>query len=193
MKHSARYSSFLRRRLAFAAAVVAAAVFLCSAFPAAAEKTPGVTIGIVDMDMIMQNAAAAKHVREQIDKKRTEYQRGLQATEQKLTASQQELIKQQEGMPEEAFREKQQGFHRQVMEAQRTTQTEQRQMDIAVERSLNELRQKTGEIVRVVARQRNIDVVLASHAVIIAASALDITDEVLARLNQEMKTLPVKW
>ena len=177
-------------------AVLACAVLLFAGTPASAENKAGdgaLTIGIVDMDVLMQKSTAAKHVRDQIDKKRTAYQGELKALDQKLTATKQDMMKGETKLTPEDLKKKQGVFYEKVMAAQKKTQTEQRAMDAAVERSLNELRKKMVLLIRDVAKERDIEVVLSHQAVIIAASVLDITDEVLARLNKDMKTMPVKW
>jgi len=163
--------------------------------PAPEKSAAGATlsIGIVDMDLLMQKSSAAQNVRAQIEKKRSSYQGELKALDQKLAATKQDMMQGETKLTPEALKKKQGIFYEKVMAAQKKAQTEQRSMDIAVERSLQELRKKTALIIRDVAKERKIDVVLSHQAVIIAASALDMTDEVLARLNKDMKTLPVKW
>ncbi|MBL1146478.1 MAG: OmpH family outer membrane protein [Pseudomonadota bacterium] len=200
MKNSPVFAVSMKKTVLHILAVLACAGLLFSGTPAAAETkaanaaTDGqLTIGIVDMDLLMQKSSAAKHVRSQIDKKRSTYQGELKALDQKLAATKQDLMKGDAKLTPEDLKKKQSIFYEKVVAAQKKTQTEQRAMDAAVERSLNELRKKTALIIRDVAKERKIDVVLSHQAVIIAASALDITDEVLARLDKDMKTLPVKW
>jgi Skp family chaperone for outer membrane proteins len=200
MKNSPVFAVSMKKTVLHILAVLACAGLLFSGTPAAAETkaanaaTDGqLTIGIVDMDLLMQKSSAAKHVRSQIDKKRSAYQGELKALDQKLAATKQDLMKGDAKLTPEDLKKKQSIFYEKVVAAQKKTQTEQRAMDAAVERSLNELRKKTALIIRDVAKERKIDVVLSHQAVIIAASALDITDEVLARLDKDMKTLPVKW
>lgn len=200
MKNSPVFALSVTKNALRMLAVLVCAVMLFSATPAGAETAAAgklgdgvLTIGIVDMDMLMQKSSAAKHIRDQIDKKRTAYQGELKALDQKLAATKQDMMKGETKLTPEELKKKQGIFYEKVMEAQKKTQTEQRAMDAAVERSLNELRKKTALIIRDVAKERKIDVVLSHQAVIIAASALDITDEVLARLNKDMKTMPVKW
>lgn len=200
MKNSPVFAVSMKKTVLHILAVLACAGLLFSGTPAAAETkaanaaTDGqLTIGIVDMDLLMQKSSAAKHVRSQIDKKRSAYQGELKALDQKLAATKQDLMKGDAKLTPEDLKKKQSIFYEKVVAAQKKTQTEQRAMDAAVERSLNDLRKKTALIIRDVAKERKIDVVLSHQAVIIAASALDITDEVLARLDKDMKTLPVKW
>ncbi len=200
MKNSPVFAVSMKKTVLHILAVLACAGLLFSGTPAAAETkaanaaTDGqLTIGIVDMDLLMQKSSAAKHVRSQIDKKRSTYQGELKALDQKLAATKQDLMKGDAKLTPEDLKKKQSIFYEKVVAAQKKTQTEQRAMDAAVERSLNDLRKKTALIIRDVAKERKIDVVLSHQAVIIAASALDITDEVLARLDKDMKTLPVKW
>lgn len=197
MKNSPVFAVSMKKTVLHLLAVLACAGLLFAGAPAMAETNAAadgqLTIGIVDMDLLMQKSSAAKHVRSQIDKKRSAYQGELKALDQKLAATKQDLMKGDSKMTPEDLKKKQSVFYEKVIAAQKKTQTEQRAMDAAVERSLNELRKKTALIIRDVAKERKIDVVLSHQAVIIAASALDITDEVLARLDKDMKTLSVKW
>ncbi|TNE27376.1 MAG: OmpH family outer membrane protein [Alphaproteobacteria bacterium] len=194
MKNSPVFAVSMKKTVLHMLAVLVCVGLLFGGTPAAAETKEGhLTIGIVDMDLLMQKSSAAKHVRSQIDKKRSAYQGELKALDQKLAATKQDLMKGDTKPTPEDLKKKQSIFYEKVVEAQKKTQTEQRAMDAAVERSLNELRKKTALIIRDVAKERKIDVVLSHQAVIIAASAFDITDEVLVRLDKDMKTLPIKW
>jgi len=201
MKTSPVFALSMKKNMLHMLAVFACAALLFGVTPAAAQTKAAanaagdasLTIGIVDMDTLMQKSSAAQNVRAQIDKKRSAYQGELKALDQQLAATKQGLMKGETKLTPEELKKKQGIFYEKVMAAQKKTQTEQRAMDAAVERSLNELRKKTALIIRDVAKERKIDVVLSHQAVIIAASALDITDEVLARLDKDMKTLPVKW
>lgn len=200
MKNSPVIAISMKKTVLHMLAVFVCATLFFAAPPASAETAAAgklgdgiLTIGIVDMDLLMQKSSAAKHIRDQIDKKRTAYQGELKALDQKLAATKQDMMKGDTKPTPEELKKKQGIFYEKVMAAQKKTQTEQRAMDAAVENSLNELRKKTALIIRDVAKERKIDVVLSHQAVIIAASALDITDEVLERLNKDMKTMPVKW
>lgn len=150
-------------------------------------------IAIVNMDVILQKSTAAKHVREQMNKKMKAQKEKHKKTTHSLDAAKKSLVSEKEKLSEDDFRKKRAEFEQKVIAAQRDAFSGQQKIERSVEQSLKQLRMKSGAIVRDIAKEHNIGIVLSHEQVVMAIGSLDITEDVLARLNKEMKTLPVKW
>ena len=157
------------------------------------KKNIKLNIGVVNMDMVLQQSIATKTLKSKIDKKRKEYQEVIKKRGKKLQDFQQEVIKQQDSMKKEELTAKKKLFQQKVISAQRDTQEEIKNIDMAVAESLKELRKKAVMIVADIAKERNLDIVLSHQQVIIANKNIDITKDVLERLNKNVKSIPIKW
>ena len=184
------------KKLPLILVAVALFVALSAYFPVHAE-TPKAkaapTIAIVNMDLVLKKSTAGKHLQEQLKKKRNSYLGQLKKKHEKLNASKKNILKDKEKMGADAFKAKQGEFQKQVLNVGNEEVAERRKIEESVEKGFKKLRLKSADIVREIAKQRGIAVVLSHKQVVMAASSLDITDEVLSRLNKEMKTLPIKW
>ncbi len=175
---------------------IALIVGLCCFFTTKSQAevtTDSSKIGVVNMDIIMRKSVAAQNIRSQVDKKRKQYQAKIQKQEKDVLAFQQGVLKEQDELKKEELIAKKKLFKQKVITVQKNAQNEMRQIDVAVEKSLQELRQKSATIVRGIAKKRGFDIVLSHQQVVLAIGSLDITNEVLARLDKEVKTIPIKW
>jgi Skp family chaperone for outer membrane proteins len=72
-------------------------------------------------------------------------------------------------------------------------QEKKKTLDDAYGRSMGKLRAEAAKIIAEVAKERGYSAVFTQDAVIMAAEDLDMTDEVIARLNKNVKKIPVEW
>jgi Skp family chaperone for outer membrane proteins len=159
--------------------------------PALAQKATPATAALVDSQKIFRSALAFKNAREQLDKVRAGYQTEVAKEEEKLRAEEQELTRQRAVLAPEAFDAKQREFQRRVAEVQRQVQERSR----ALEQSFNNARSEVGKvlvaIVTEMANERKLDLVLDRGQVVYGGDKLDITDEVLKRLDQRLPNVKV--
>ena len=66
-------------------------------------------------------------------------------------------------------------------------------LDQGFNSSLNRLRHEAANIIKDIAKEKNYAAVLNQDTVIISIPSLDITDEVVARMNKSVKKMAVDW
>lgn len=173
-------------RFAFA---IAALVTVAAFTPAHAETT----IGVVNTQKIMRESKAAQSVRSQLQAKQKAFQAELDATEKKLLAEDQALVKQRSTMEQAAFEQKVKDFRARAAAAQREVQTKKIQVDKALAGALENIQNTTVQIVKEVAAEKKITIVVSAAQVLYTESSLDITEEVLKRLNAKLPNVTVKF
>lgn len=171
---------------AFATLLLAASL---AATPAFAETT----IAVVNTQKIMQESKAAQSVRAQLQAKQKAFQSELDAKEKQLLAEDQALVKQRGTMEQAAFEQKVKDFRSKAATAQREVQAKRLQVDKALESALKDIQNTVIAIVKEVAAEKKVDAVMSSAAVLYAEPALDITGEVLDRLNKKLPNVSVKF
>ena len=177
----------LRRKLA---AAFAAFLFCFSAPWAFAQQKP-LLVAIVDMQVILQQSEAAKSIQKQLESQRKSFQAEISKQEDELRNAEQELRRQRSIVPQQQFDQQRQQFEQRVAEVQRRTQERKRTLDQALNDSLEVLRKNVMEVVAQVAQEQQLTLVLARQQVIMAEKSLDITDDVMQRLNQKLKSVAV--
>lgn len=159
------------------------------ALPAHAETS----VGVVDITRIMADSSAAKSIREQLQSKQKSFQAELDKKEEALLKEDQELSKQQANMERTAFEQKVKSFRAKAAAAQREIQTKKGQLDKAFASALEQIQSNVVNITAEVAREKKLNLVVSSAQVLYADGALDVTADVLSRLNKKLPRVTLKF
>jgi Skp family chaperone for outer membrane proteins len=158
---------------------------------AQAAGQQGIRIAVIDMQKIMSDSKAVQSIQRQIDRQREQYQSDLQRREQELRKANQTLARERGVLSEDAFRKKRRRLEEQVTELQREIQRSKRQLDRNYSQAMRQVQNRLVQIVRELASQQNIDMVLGKATVVIVRPRLDLTDRALERLNRELSSVDV--
>jgi outer membrane protein len=181
-----------RRNGLILAALFAVVVGIAGLSPAArAQQLPTTVAAVIDYQRILKDAAAAKSIREQIETRRKAYQDEINKEEQRLREADQSFAKQRSLLTPEALAEKRRDFEKEVVDVQRLVQERRRALDRSSAIALNEVKKALIEIVTQIAEERGFNVVLAASEVLFFASEIDITGEVLAKLDGQLPEVEV--
>ena len=153
---------------------------------AAAQKLPTTVAAVIDYQRILRDAAAARSIREQIEARRKVYQEEISKEEQRLHEADKEFARQRSVLSPEAFAEKRREFEEDVAEVQRMVQERRRELDRMSAAALNEVKEALIEIVTSIAEERGFNLVLPSSEVLFFSRSLDLTEEVLAKLDARL-------
>ncbi len=165
------------------------AAMLSLASPAFAETT----VGVVNIQQIMRDSKAANSVRNQLKEKQKSFQSDLDSKEKQLLAEDQALAKQSETADKKAFEQKVKDFRTKAANAQREVQTKKIQLDKAFAGALEQIQTTVLAIVKEVATEKKLTLVLTSSQVLYADSSLDITRDVQARLDSKLPNVKVNF
>ena len=156
----------------------------------AAALTPG-SVVVVDVQEIMRSAAAARAIQQQLDAQRASYQDEVNKKESDLRKAEQELTQQRLVLAEDAFNQRRREFENRVNEVQRDVQARKRQLDQAFEDNMGKVRTALLDVIEQMATEAKIGIVLPRNNVVLADRALDMTQEVQARLDKKLPTVKV--
>ncbi|MBT6094154.1 MAG: OmpH family outer membrane protein [Rhodospirillaceae bacterium] len=146
----------------------------------------------MSIENIRRNSVAVKNIREQIAGYRKEFQAGIQKEESALRSANQELAKKRTILSPEAFAKERRQFEQRVIGVQKLVQKRKRQLDQAQVEAMVKVEERMNQIVANIAQSRNASLVLRRAQTVLVARGLDVTAEVLARLNKELVDVPVK-
>jgi Skp family chaperone for outer membrane proteins len=158
---------------------------------AAPQTANGIRIAVIDMQKIMSDSKAVQSIQRQIDKQREQYQSELQRRERELREANEGLARERNVLSEDAFRQKRRRLEEQVTELQREIQRSKRRLDRNYSQAMRQVQDQLVQIVRDLATQQDIDMVLGKATVVIVRPRLDLTDRALKRLNAELSSVDV--
>jgi Skp family chaperone for outer membrane proteins len=157
----------------------------------ALAELPASVVAVVDVQFILQEAAASKNIQKQLEAQRETYQNEISKQEDRLRAVEQELNRQRSVLSPDEFAQKRREFEQQVADVQRTVQARKRVLDQAFNESMTKVRDTVLQMVTEVAGEQKATLVLAKQQVVLAEKSLDLTSAVLERVNRKLPTVPV--
>jgi Skp family chaperone for outer membrane proteins len=181
------------RLLLFLAAAAAAFGFVLepATDTARAQQLPPTVAAVIDYERILRDAAAARSIQAQIETRRQAYQIEISKEEQRLHEADKEFARQRSLLTPEAFAEKRRAFEEDVSEVQRLVQQRRRELDRLAETARNEVDTALTEILTGIVEERGINLVLPSSRVLFYARKIDLTEEVLAKLDARLPDVVV--
>ncbi len=160
--------------------------------PAVAQDTlPPAVAAVIDYQRILRDAGAARAIRDQVEARRKLYQDEIAKEEQRLHEADKELARQRSVLSADAFADQRSEFESDVAGVQRMAQERRRQLDQAAAAALSEVRTAMIQVVGELADSRGFNLVLPSSGLLVFSPKIDLTDEVLGRLDKKLPNVKV--
>ncbi|NQU57652.1 MAG: OmpH family outer membrane protein [Rhodospirillales bacterium] len=157
----------------------------------AQEASTGIKVAVIDINVILRDAAAFKSIRQQIGVYRNTFQGEIQKEEETLRNGNQELARQRTLLSAEAFAEKRREFEAKVVAVQRLVQQRKKNLDKSQSEAMRQIQDVLNVIVTAISEEQNISLILRKDQTVLATMPLQITKQVLERLDVKMPTIVV--
>ena len=180
---------FAKLTLLSALCVVLSAAGLARADNSA--KLPPPVIAIVDVQRILQESLAAKSVQKQLEAQRSKFQNEIEGEENGLRDAEQELTKERDRLPAPAYADREQQLHQRFSTVEEHVQERHKVLDQAFTDSMNAVRNALLDVVQKAAHEHGANMVVVKQQALWADQPLDITDEVLKKLDQKLPKVDV--
>ena len=171
---------------------VFAAIFGLSV-AAFAEDAKSGGFAVVDVNRIMQTTKAGKGALEEIENKRKEYQAGIAKEEQGLRSAEQTILKKKDSMSKEEFDKQRTAFEKKVVDGQKMVQDKRQTLDRVFFFFFSKLRAEAAKVIASIAKEKGFASVLTKDAVILAMPEMDITSDVIKKMDDTVKKVSVDW
>lgn len=152
------------------------------------------SIAVIDAPNVINNTNAAEEAREILRSKTTEAQTKIDAMEKELTTLKEDLEKKRSVMSDEKYTEANLKLSQQVRDFRNQAQSIQEELDrqnIVLKKQITD---QLTKIVEELAKEKGYEIVVAKHLLLFSNENIDISEEVLQRLNKKMASnkQPVK-
>lgn len=161
------------------------------AFSAQSAHADG--IGLVNGARILKESKAAVAMGTQVQAKQKSFQAEVDAKEKELLAEDQGLAKQRDKMDKDAFEKKVTAFREKAAGVQRQVQEKKASLDKAIAASVEEIRKNLIEVASAVATEKKLSLILSTDQVLYGQPSMDVTNDVLTRLDAKLPTVTVKF
>jgi Skp family chaperone for outer membrane proteins len=179
---------FSLRVLAVSAALAIGPGVSAQAPPAAPGPAPVPVIGVVDVDEIMQESAAAKAVRAQAAKYRQDFQTQGSAEEAALRAAQQAIEQERKTLSPQDLAEKARTFDTSVAEYQKRELARRRAFEKSFQAAMTKVQQAMLEATGKVAMAHGANVILPRGQVLLFDDKMSMTKEIIALMDKALPT-----
>lgn len=144
-------------------------------------------IGLIDLEGVLRAASGTARVRDLLDEQRLRFQREFSAKETSLQETERMLLSERDLLSDEAFAKRLSDFEAEVATIQKEIQYRREAIDAAFQEAQQSLRRLAIEIVTEVAREKRLDLVLNKESALIFRPDLNISEDVLARLDERTR------
>lgn len=157
------------------------------------EAQAAQNIAVLDLVAIRLRSLAGKSITGQLSAYRKAFQKEAETQQKRLKAAQNELRLQRSLLSPEAMQARQRKFNEEVAAVQRQFQARKKALNKSRVEALKVFEKILTEVLKKLRADRKIDVIIKKRpSIIFADPTVDITSEVLKRINARLKKIAVK-
>lgn len=153
---------------------------------------PVPVIAVIDVQRVLQESLAAKSVQQQIEAQRAKFQTEIADEERELRLAEQELAKMRDTVKPDVYADREQQLRQKFIVVERHVQSRRKALDQAFTDSMNAVRKSLLDVVDASAKEHKVNLVIVKQQALWSDKKMDITDEVLGRLDKALSNVPVK-
>ncbi len=158
-----------------------------------AEQLDSPVIAVLDVQQVMRRAAAAKGIQTAMEARRKAFDEEIAAERQNIQAEEQKLRKQSTILSPEAINEKRRSLESKISDFRRRAEQRRGILTRAFNNANRTLRQEMARVLAELMKERKITITLARTAVLVFDQRLNVTEEVLKRLDESRPTIKVNF
>lgn len=172
--------------------IVALSIFLSvMSFGAVVQAETRDEIAVVDVQQILSEAQAAQDIQKQIADLRKKFQDEFSAQESKLRVKEQEIAQKRKDMTDDEFNEARLAFESDLLKTRQLVQKRRQSLEKAANEALVKLKAEIVKVVAELSDKEGYALVITRQNVVLAEKDMDVTDKVMARLNERVSTIKV--
>jgi outer membrane protein len=157
--------------------------------PASAQLMEPTVIAVVDLQHLLRESKAGKTIESKMEELRQAFANGIAQREDELRQEEHDLQDQAALLAPDVLAESRRQFEEKVVNLQRDVRTQQQSLEQTYAGGVNQVRQAIIEILTKMIEERGIDLVMPQTAILVGNRKLDITEDVLALLDEQLPSV----
>lgn len=150
-------------------------------------------IGILDVEKIVKESTAMRDIQSKVSKKQDEYQKEVTKKQTALEAEQKKIEGKKSLLSKEAFEKETTAFEKKVDELKTFVDKKQNSLKKASVDSMSKVNDKIKDIIADISKEKELDAIVPASQALYYRDDLDISAEVLSRLNKKITKVDVKF
>jgi outer membrane protein len=159
--------------------------------PLCADASSNVRVAVLDVERVRLNAAAVKAIRSKLGTYLDVYRADTQKEEQEIRTAQDELARKRTVLSPDAYAEERKKLEDRLAEAQGRVQRRRQALERVNVEAMEHVKQSLEAIVSEIAAERQLTLIIRKDQAVFAIPAIEITDEVLKRLDQRLPSVQI--
>lgn len=170
-------------------AAIVLSLGLLTAGPAVAQQMEPTVVAVVDLQHLLRDSKAGQAIEGQMEQLRQTFADQVSQQESDLRQEEKDLQEQATLLAPDVLAERRRQFEEKVVNLQRDVRTQQQALEQTYAGGVGQIRQVIIEILSEMVDERGIDLVVPQTAVLVGTRSLDITTEVLSRLDEQLPSV----
>jgi Skp family chaperone for outer membrane proteins len=150
-------------------------------------------IGILDVEKIIKESLAMRDIQNKVSKKQDEYQKEVTKKQNALEAEQKKIESKKNILSQKAFEEESRQFEKKVEDLKVFVDKKQNTLKKASMDSMSKVNDKIKDIIADISKEKELEVIIPASQALYYKEDLDISAEVLARLNKKITKINVRF
>jgi outer membrane protein len=149
-------------------------------------------VAVVSLDGVLRAAAVNTKIKELLDGQREKFQEEFRQVELDLQQTERNLLAKRDVIAKDDYDKMVTAFQKRVANVQKDIQYKRQAIDNAYQKALNDVRKLAVDVIKEIAAERQIDLIVKKDASVVFLPRLDISDEVLKRLDERTKNARIQ-
>lgn len=168
-----------------------ALIFAFGVHGASAQSSNRITVGVVDIQKILNESLAAQSVRKQVQAMSKKFGEDARKARDGLRSEERDLAGKRAILSPERFAQMRRELGQKATNRQRSLNNRRRGIDRSLSTAMGKVQTVFREVSAEIAKERKLTMILRKSAVVLSPISMDITAEVLKRLNRRLPKVAV--
>ncbi|MBM5782127.1 MAG: OmpH family outer membrane protein [Pelagibacterales bacterium] len=151
------------------------------------------SIAVLDVEKIVKESAAMRDIQGKVSKQQEKYQKEVDKKQKELEAEQKKLEGKKNVLAKDAFEKEVKAFETKVDSLKEMVDKKQGNLKKASVEAMGKVNEEIKEIIANLSKEKDLDLIVAAGQTLFYKDEMDISEEVLKRLNKKVTKINVKF
>jgi outer membrane protein len=169
------------------------AILFCVVAFTALSSAKAEKIAILDLENVLKNSDAMKYAQKKISSRQSDYQKEINKKQSSLENEGKKINSKRNVLSKEAFAKEQEKFAVKLEELKEFVDSKQESLKKASLKAVSKINDKLEDVIEDVREEKNIDIIISASSTVFYKESLDISSDVLKRLNKKITKVSVSF
>jgi len=150
-------------------------------------------VGVLDVEKIVKESTAMRDIQGKVSKKQDEYQKEVTAKQTALETEQKRIEGKKNVLSKEALEKEAKAFEKKVDDLKIFVEKRQNSLKKASVDGMSKVNDKIKDIIADISKEKEFDIIIQASQALYFKDELDISAEVLKRLNKKITKVDLKF